>query len=119
MKMLQESTGIDSARVRKLQWWSDRLSTYSLGILDNLIDQEEARQLLMSCHGQIATVGTKKKREISLLDLAIDFNNIEWIVCAFATPRRACRILSWRARSADWTGTLTRFGQAPLRASYL
>ena len=56
-------------RVAKLQQWSKKLSEYSLGILDHLIDQEEARQLLMSRDGQIATVGAEGRRVASALAL--------------------------------------------------
>ena len=38
----------------------------------------------MSRDGQIATVGAKGARVTSLLDLAIDSNNVEFIVCAIA-----------------------------------
>ena len=38
----------------------------------------------MSRDGQIATVGAKGARKTSLLDLAIDSNNVEFIVCAIA-----------------------------------
>ena len=44
----------------------------------------QARQLLTSRDGQIATVGAKGARVTSLLDLAIDSNNVEFIVCAIA-----------------------------------
>ena len=44
----------------------------------------QARQLLMSRDGQIATVGARGSRRTSLLDLAIDFNNIEFVACAAA-----------------------------------
>ena len=42
----------------------------------------QARQLLVSRDGQIATVGAAGERKTSLLDLAIDFNNIEFVACA-------------------------------------
>ena len=44
----------------------------------------QARKLLTSCDGQIATVGARGSRVTSLLDLAIDFNNIEFVACAAA-----------------------------------
>jgi hypothetical protein len=54
----------------------------------------QARQLLVSRDGQIATVGAKGSRVTSLLDLAIDFNNIEFVACAAAlrpSPSRRAR----------------------------
>ena len=59
----------------------------------------QARQLLVSRDGQIATVGAAGSRVTSLLDLAIDFNNIEFVVCAialrpFPLPSRAPHQLS-------------------------
>ena len=62
----------------------------------------------MSRDGQIATVGARGSRRTSLLDLAIDFNNIEFVACA---ARAQC------ARSADlpralWAGTLSRKGSS-------
>ena len=57
-------------------------------MLDHLIDSEEARQLLMSCDGQIANVGAHGKRATSILDLAINLNIVEVYVCAASF--RAC-----------------------------
>ena len=51
----------------------------------------QARQLLVSRDGLIATVGAKGARVTSLLDLAIDFNNIEFVACAIAPPPPVAR----------------------------
>ena len=64
----------------------------------------QARQLLMSRDGQIATVGARGSRRTSLLDLAIDFNNIEFVACAAARPPRPpCASDIARAASAFLT----------------
>ena len=66
-------------RVKDLEALSKKLSDHSLGMLDFLRDAEEARKLLLSQDGQLVTVGMAGKRTGSLLDLAIDFENISFV----------------------------------------
>ena len=83
-------------------------------MLDHLIDSEEARQLLMSCDGQIANVGAQGTRLTSIFDLAIDFNIVEFYPCAasfcpspsrMAHPLSPCAFALLSEPHALWTGT--------------
>ena len=48
-------------------------------MLDFLQDQEEARKLLLSQDGLLGTVGMAGSRRGSLMDLAIDFENSDFV----------------------------------------
>ena len=83
-------------RVKELQKLARTLSKHSLGMLDFLQDQEEARKLLLSRDGPLGTVGMAGSRRGSLMDLAIDFNNSD-----FVSHRYSQEILNeqWMGRS--------------------
>ena len=68
----------------------------------------------MSRDGQIATVGAKGARKTSLLDLAIDFNHVEFIVYAIAPglPRAGHTRFPDAPALLLWAGTLSRKGSS-------
>ena len=85
-----------------------RFSRFSIGVLDMLKDQEAARKLLTAEVGDFATLGADGEDKKSLLDLALDLGNKEFV------SHRYCQAIldeAWCGRSPQ--GGLVRFSHTP------
>ena len=82
-----------------------RFTQGSLGILNNLPSLGEARKLLLSDQGDFATLGMAGMRRISVLDLAIENDNKDFVADRF------CQ----RVLDELWWGLSPRCGRVRLR----
>ncbi|KAL1520819.1 hypothetical protein AB1Y20_022381 [Prymnesium parvum] len=88
----------EKKRINELQETEDFFNRYAIKLLDNIPDQETARKLLLSTASPKATLGAPKDIRLSLLDLAIDLRNVQFI------SHRHCQAVIddiWKGRSPD------------------
>lgn len=65
--------------VRMLEEAEKKFSELAKSLLDNLPDQETARKLLRTEKGDKAVLGASGKRRLSILDLALELRNVQFI----------------------------------------
>ena len=85
-------------REEELEEAKKRFSEETVGVLDHLNDQEEARKLLTGRHGEFSTLGTRGSATCDILELAISLGNR-----TFVAHRHCQSILDeqWYGRHPD------------------
>ena len=77
--MLQKIRKHKHTREADLRAAEAQFSASGLGVLDHLLDDEEARKLLMCTNGDFATIGFAGSTRRDIIELAIDLGNKDFV----------------------------------------